>query len=136
MTSNLTRFNNIVDQFIDQLIQTYNDNNYFSNEFKIFKEKFKLIRKINPAKSIEAFLLYGYAHKDKIMNEDEIFFLNYDCSSHIENEHSLMNSLKLKELWQNENSDEIKKSIFQYFKVFIVLTEKYLEAKINIPENK
>ena len=37
MTSNLTRFNNIVDQFIDQLIQTYNDNKYFSNEFKIFK---------------------------------------------------------------------------------------------------
>ena len=136
MTSNLTRFNNIVDQFIDQLIQTYNDNNYFSNEFKIFKEKFKLIRKINPAKSIEAFLLYGYTHKDKIMNEDENFFLKYDCSSHIENEHSLMNSLKLKELWKNENSDEIKKSIFQYFKVFIVLTEKYLEAKINIPENK
>ena len=136
MTSNLTRFNNIVDQFIDQLIQTYNDNKYFSNEFKIFKEKFKLIRKINPAKSIEAFLLYGYAHKDKIMNEDENFFLNYDCSSDIKNEHSLMNSLKLKELWQNENSDEIKKSIFQYFKVFVVLTEKYLAEKIKIPENK
>ena len=130
MDSNLSRFNNIIEQFVTQLIDTYKTNKYFSNEFSIFLEKFKIIKKINPAKSIEAFLIYGYPHKDKIMSEDDDFFLHYDCNKHIDDNHSLMNSLKLKDLWKEETRNDIKKSIFKYFQVMVILSEKYVQDKI------
>ena len=65
------------------------------------------------------------------MEEDEKFFLEKDYSNDTNNEENLMKALKLKELCQKDMSPELKKNIFTYFKVLIVLSERCVADKVN-----
>ena len=42
----------------------------------------------------------------------------------------LVKVLKIKELWENDMDDNTKQTLFNYFKVLIVLSEKYVAEKV------
>jgi len=131
MITNLTKFNKTISQFIDNLIEAYSDNTYYEKELGIFKIKFELLRKTNPQKCLENFLIKIYPYKKQIMDEEETFFMNKDYTNDTNQDDNLIKALKIKELCENNMSGEIKKSIFTYFQVLIVLSERCVADKIN-----
>lgn len=130
MTTHLSKFNNTIFQLIENLQSVYNNNNTFNSVLEKYKNKFELLVKINPSKSIDVFFQYAYKYKNEIMNEDEKFFLGHDCKEDVNDENYINNALKLKDIWQESNDNNLKKSLFTYFKVLIVLTERYINEKI------
>ena len=131
MATTLTKFNNTIEQLIDALMERYSYHEYFSKEFSLAKEKFILLRKTNPRKVMERVLVYVYPYKNQIMNSDESFFLNKNYENDTKDEGHLVKALKIKDLWESDMDDNTKESIFTYFKVIIVLSEKYVAENIN-----
>jgi hypothetical protein len=128
--STLTRFNNTIDCLIDSLIDGYSHHEYFGKELRLTKEKFTLLRKTNPAKVIEGFLVKVYPYKKQIMEEDDEFFIQKSYDGDTKNEGNLVKVLKIKELWDTEIDGNTKQTLFNYFKVLIVLAEKYVAEKV------
>lgn len=126
----LTRFNNTVDCLIDSLIERYSHHEYFAKELRIIKEKFTILRKTNPAKVVEGVLVKVYPYKKQIMEEDDSFFLQKNYDDDTKNEGNLVKVLKIKELWDTDMDENTKKTLFNYFKVFIILSEKYVAEKV------
>ena len=126
----LTRFNNTIDCLIDSLIDRYSHHEYFNKELKLIKEKFTLIKTMNPAKIIEGFLVKVYPYKQKIMDENDDFFLHKSYENDTKNEGNLVKVLKIKELWETDMDNNTKQTLFNYFKVLIVLSEKYVTEKV------
>ena len=65
------------------------------------------------------------------MDEEETFFMNKDYTNDTNQDENLIKALKIKELCENNMSGEIKKSIFTYFQVLIVLSERCVADKIS-----
>lgn len=128
--STLTRFNDTIDCLIDSLIDRYSHHEYFAKELRLIKEKFTLLRKMNPAKVLEGFLVKAYPYKKQIMDNDDSFFLQKSYDNDTKNEGNLVKVLKIKELWENDMDDNTKQTLFNYFKVLIVLSEKYVAEKV------
>jgi len=126
----LTKFNNTVEQMIDALLERYSYHEYFSKEFALTKEKFLLLRKTNPRKVIEGILVFVYPYREQIMNNDESFFLKKDYQNDTKDEGHLVKALRIKELWESDMDDQTKMNLFNYFKVFIVLAERYVAENI------
>jgi hypothetical protein len=126
--STLTRFNNTVEQLIDDLILRYQDHPYFGKELVMTKEKFSLLRKTNPRKSVEGTLRFIYPFKAQLMANDEQF------DEHVKNDSHLMKVLKIKELWEQDMDDLTKKTLFDFFKVLIILAERYVSEKMETKE--
>ena len=64
------------------------------------------------------------------MDEDDDFFINKTYDSDTKNEGNLVKVLKIKDLWDTDMDDNTKKTLFNYFKVLIVLAEKYVAEKV------
>ncbi len=124
--STLTKFNNTVEQMIDALIERYSYHEYFRKEFALNKEKFLLLRKTNPRKVIEGILVFVYPYRKQIMEEDESFFIQKNYEDDTKDEGHLVQALRIKELWGSDMDENTKKNIFNYFKVLIVLAERYV----------
>ncbi len=122
----LTKFNNTVEQMIDALAERYSYHEYFSRELSLTKEKFVLLRKTNPRKVVEGVLVFVYPYKKQIMENDETFFLQKDYNNDTKDEGHLVKALKIKELWDTDMDDMTKQNLFNYFKVLIVLAERYV----------
>jgi hypothetical protein len=132
--STLTRFNDTVEQLIDDLIFRYHDNPYFGKELVSTKEKFSILRKTNPRKSIEGTLRFVYPYKAQLMANDEQFFVNKSYDEHLKNDSHIMKVLKIKELWEQNMDDNTKKTLFDFFKVLIILAERYVAEKMESGE--
>ena len=128
--STLTRFNNTIDCLIDSLIDRYSHHEYFGKELRLTKEKFALLRKTNPAKIVEGVLVKVYPYKKQIMDEDDEFFIQKSYDGDTKNEGNLVKVLRIKELWDTDMDDNTKKTLFNYFKVLIILAEKYVAEKV------
>ena len=127
----LGKFNNTIEQLIDALIERYEYHNYFGKEFHKIREKFSLVRKINPQKVVEGFLKFVYPYKQQIMNEEESFFVQKNYCEDTNNEGHLVKALKIKELWETDMDENTKRTLFTFFKVLIILCENYVSEKIN-----
>ena len=128
--SSLGKFNNTVEQFMDALIDRYDYHNYFGKELNKAKEKFLLLRRVNPQKVMEAFLKFVYPYKTQIMNEEEDFFVNKNYQEDTDKEDHLVKALRIKELYENDMDEQTKKTIFTFFKVLIILCENYVNEKM------
>ena len=128
--STLTRFNNTIDCLIDSLIDRYSHHEYFGKELRLTKDKFELLRKTNPAKIVEGVLVKVYPYKKQIMDEDDEFFIQKSYDGDTKNENNLVKVLRIKELWDTDMDDNTKQTLFNYFKVLIVLAEKYVAEKV------
>ena len=124
-------FINQMENFIIELNETYDDSN-----FKMMKESFTLVKKINPRKIIDNFILYCYPYKDYIFNKNSDFFMNMNY----DNETKKYGNKKkedidwwtdifksYRELWRNDISEKSKDAIWQYLQVLIKLSEKAIK---------
>jgi hypothetical protein len=110
------------DNFIDELCTIFPKN----MDIQLFREKYNLVRSANSNLIVEYFCLYVYPFKQKILNQEESFFLEGGGQEELKDTSGLKFRDNIKKLWINEMSDENKEIIWKYFKVFTILCEKYI----------
>ena len=115
------------DNFISELCSIFSNN----GEILLLGEKYNLIRSTNSKLIIEYFVQFVYPHKKKIMEQDETFFLTGGGQEEITDTSGLKFRDNLTKLWINEMSDQNKEIIWKYFKIFILLCEKYIIENLN-----
>ena len=115
--SNITKFNNTINNLFNDLIKLYPDDNIF----KVNKEKFNMLIKYNVKKIMNEFYNHLYEFKNEILNKDEKFFL--EKISNLNNDNHLKNIINLKDLWIDLD-DKNKEILWLYFQVLITLIDK------------
>jgi hypothetical protein len=118
--TNLQAFNTQLENFINYLEQT------FPNEMSIktYHTSILLLKKVNPRKILDFFATYIYIYKDQIMNNNSDFFMKKDYSTELQNNNdSMLQAIKFKELWTDVNEDQ-HAQIFRYFQLLCMLAEK------------
>ena len=117
-----------IDNFIKELCIIFPN----SKDILLLSEKYSLIRNINSNLIIEYFISYIYPHKSTINNEDESFFLKGGGQDEIKDKSGLKFRDNIKTLWINEMSEENKEIIWKYFKIFMLLSDKYIVENIKV----
>ena len=107
-------FNKQMLNLLTDLSKIYPDNLHL----KSVKNSLFLLIKTSPRKPITTYYTEVYVYKDKIDNEDEDFFLNFNLKGTILEEFDY-----IKEIWK-EATIENKNILWKYFKVFNKLAEK------------
>jgi hypothetical protein len=121
--SNLGKFNKTIDDFAKNLLEALGEHPY-SHDIQSYKNKLETLIKVNPRKVLEGFMLKVYPYKMEIMSKDERFFLRRDYSNDLNGQNEIIESLKIKEIWENDASENVKKTIWTYFQVLIILAEQ------------
>jgi hypothetical protein len=119
-----------IDNFLNELCTIFPDN----GEIQLLNEKYILIKSANSNLVIEYFVEFIYPFKNQIISEDEKFFISGGGQEDIKNNSGLKFRDNIKKLWISEMSDENKVIIWKYFKIFILLSEKYIFENIEITE--
>ena len=95
-------------------------------ELLLFREKYNLVKSANSKLILEYFVMYVYPFKTKILCKDENFFLDGGGQDEVKDKNGLNMRDNLKKLWLGEMSDDNKTVVWKYFKIFILLSEKYI----------
>lgn len=101
--STLTTFLNLLDEFVNELIET------FPNELKLksYQSKLEALKKTNPRKVLELFMAEVGPCSSFITNKDESFILD--------ERHDIVKTLNLKKLWtSNEVTQNTKDAIWAH----------------------
>jgi hypothetical protein len=114
------------DSFIDELCNIFSNN----NDILLFSEKYYFVKNANSKIVIEYFIEYIYPLKNKIMEKDETFFLDGGGQEELKDNSGLKLRDNIKKLWMNDMSNENKEIVWKYFKIFIILCEKYIIENI------
>ncbi len=135
--SNLGRFNTQLENLLNDLIKSFPD----FIDIKMFKEKFLLAKKVNPKLVLLIFLKYIYPYKTHIVEQNVKFFLDDSLTSefvdneelqkegNVDNEYILTKALNFKKMW-SKMSDQQKQTVWIYFKVLVVLCERYVKESM------
>ena len=121
----LTAFNNIIFKFIDDLINTFPE----EQDFKVYKQTLTLLKSANAKKMCILFKNYSYDYRDKIKNKEESFFIsnNYDdlreASSNKFDDDSVSAIINKLKLYWTELSDDNKEQIWKYLNTMIQLSD-------------
>lgn len=116
-----------IDNFINELCIIFPEN----GEIQLFGQKYNLIRSANSNIILEYFVKFIYPHKTEIMSSNENFFLTGGGQEELKDNSGLKFRDNIRNLWIKEMSDENKEIIWKYFKIFIVLSEKYIVETLN-----
>ena len=133
----LTQFNNQLSDFIGELIYLYPEN----KRFTVFNQKLEILRSANPKLIIEKYIEFIYPFKNEIIAEDDEYFTSKSKNDNIQEIYSqdnvksqnyipIENALNLKDIWLDMNN-ETKSAIWRYFKVLIILSEKWYANEYN-----
>jgi len=117
----LTAFNNLVIKFNDDLIDTFPE----ENDFKVYKRAIILLNMANAKKICKLFKNYMILYREKIVNEDETFFLNTNYKEIVEDAgtegvESIIQ--KLKHYWSTLSSGN-KTKVWGYLNSLIKLSD-------------
>ena len=115
------------DNFINELCTIFPKN----SDILLFREKYNLIRGVNSKLVIEYFVQYIYPHKNKILVQDESFFLEGGGQEELKGNSGLKFRDNIKTLWVGEMSDQNKDIVWKYFRIFVILCEKYVIENMN-----
>ena len=126
MTSVKQTFLQQIDNLMEDLCNTYPE----SGDILLFREKYNLIRSGNSNLIIEYFIKYVYPFKTQIMEENEDFFVQGGGQEKITSEYKLEFRNNIRTLWMNNMNSGNKEVIWRYFKIFILLSEKYILENI------
>lgn len=124
-----TIFNNKVIEFLNDLIRIFPND----ADFKMYKNAVSLVKLADEKKPLEFYKIFmNDQYKANINNKNEKFFLDHDYNE-ILNSEELSNELdgnvnnkivnKLKGYW-NELSTENKETVWNYFTLFLKISEK------------
>ena len=111
-----------ISNFIEELNTTFPNN----NDIEMFKEKFLFLKSVNSQLIIEYFIKFIHPLKESILNKDENFFLEGGGQDEVTDKNGLNMRDNLKKLWISEMSDDNKTVVWKYFKIFILLSDKYI----------
>jgi len=117
----LTAFNNLIFRFVDDLIDTFPE----ENDFKVYKRTFTILKSANAKKMCNLFKVYSYNYREKILSKDESFFIDneYTDIKEANGSESIGGIIeKLKEHWKTLASDN-KEKIWQYLSTMIQLCD-------------
>ena len=102
----------MLENFLSELEKT------FPNEkgVKKYRTSYELVRKANPRKCVESFMVACQPYNEKIMQKDEAFFV--DESDKV----AFLRDLNLREHWQNPKiSENTRDAIWQYIQTLYIL---------------
>ena len=125
-------FNERVTEFLNDMISGFPTGPEFEalkTEFRTFKSGFNLLKSMDDKKPVTVFHEYVVRnYRDKILSEDESFFLNreYDITSSKEYWMDVIG--KIRQAWALMDADA-RSVVWKYFKVLVVLCEKCLNGK-------
>jgi hypothetical protein len=138
MESNLTKFNNQLDQFLREVYDILPD----QVQLRVIQDKLRLVRSMNSKIVIEYFSQYVLPYEEQIMSNDESFFLNEQFveSKYNENVNEIQQAdvskddvmkvfAVIKGIWSSRLSNENKQIIWNYWKVLIVLCKRYYKRE-------
>jgi len=121
----LTRFHTQVDNFLEAMQKLFPDR----KEIKVVESQMELAKMVNPTIVVDSFIKFVLPYKAKIMKEDEDFFLNEDLG--VENDY-LSHAMHMKDIWKEKLRPENRSTIWKYFKVLILLSEKFQTEKAEL----
>jgi hypothetical protein len=110
MSTTVDAFNEMLQQFIDELVLTFPN----VNNFKKYQTALKVVRKSTPKVPLKEFYDSVKPYSDKIMKKDETFFL--EDAQDIE----FINDLNIQSVW-GESSNNTKDAIWQYLQTLYIL---------------
>tara|TARA_Y100000389_G_scaffold169418_1_gene175657 strand:+ start:590 stop:991 length:402 start_codon:yes stop_codon:yes gene_type:complete len=121
-------FNEKLVEFVKDLILLYNDNDLYN-----FKNSINMITLIDERKPIKIFRdVIVNKYKKQLFTKDEHFFLEHHyedemaCREKEEVDMSTNLVVKIKSYWK-DLTNENKEIIWKYFKLLVILCEKYFE---------
>jgi hypothetical protein len=97
-------FNDMLTQFINELIQTFPE----EKAFKKYQTSFDIMRTANPRKCVDAFMKTAGKYSQQIMAKDDSFF-------------SELSELPLDKYWNDDLSEGTKNAIWQYLQTLNIL---------------
>ena len=107
MTS-ISAFNDMMEQFINELTQTFPE----EKGIKKYHASFDLLRKTNPRKCIESFMMAIGPYVTKITSKDDSFLLD---------DIDFLNEINIKKHWTPELSQNTKDAVWQYLQTLYML---------------
>ena len=116
-----------LDNFVNELCDLFPE----SGDISLFKEKYFLVKSANSKLVVEYFIQYIYPHKQRIMNNEESFFLDGGGQEELKDNSKLQFRDNIKKLWISEMSSQNKDIVWKYFKMFVILSEKYILENID-----
>jgi hypothetical protein len=116
-----------IEDFTEEMINIFPE----IKSLQVFKTQYEVFKSMNSTLIIENFIKYVLPHKDKILKEDEAFFLNGGGQENVKGELMKFANV-MADIWMNKMSEENKQIAWKYFKVFVILSEKYMEQNKQI----
>jgi len=105
--SSLSTFTNLMEQFLEELTQTFPEN----KTIKVYKSNFELLKSTNPRKVLDVFMSEVGPYSTYITNKDESFFdLDIDLNK----------KLGIKQIWTPVLSNTTKDAIWAHLNTLFV----------------
>ena len=114
-----------IDNFTSELCTIFPQN----NEILLLKEKYSMVKSMNSKLVIEYIVQHIYPLKQMILEQNEDFFLNGGGQEEIKDNTGLRFRDNICKLWVSQMTDENKEIVWKYFKVFVILSEKYIKEQ-------
>lgn len=108
MTTTLSSFNELMQQFLDELEVAFPDD----PKLKKHQSNFSILKRANARKPLTAFMEQVGPHAQKIMAKDETYFL--------ESTDSFITDLDIKTKWDT-SSENTKNAIWQYLQTLYII---------------
>jgi len=109
MTTTLGAFNDMMEQFVNELIQTFPE----EMAFQKYQVSLEMLRRTNPRKILDGYMRAVGPIQQRIMNRDETVMNDVSCE--------FIQDLKIANIWTPDLSDGTKNAIWQYLQTLIVL---------------
>jgi hypothetical protein len=106
--STITGFNDMMEQFLEELVQTFPE----EPAMKKYRNAFEMLRKANSRTCMENFMHNIAPYSKQVMAKDASFFLNNP---------DVFKDFKLASIWTDDLSDNTKNAIWQYLQTLYIL---------------
>lgn len=113
-----------IEDFTEEMINIFPE----VKSLQVFKTQYEIFKSMNSTLILENFIKYVLPHKEKILKEDEAFFLNGGGQDNVKGELMKFANV-MADIWMNKMSEDNKAIAWKYFKVFVILSEKYQKEK-------
>ena len=113
-----------IESFIEEMCTIFPE----IKSLQVFKQQYEMLKSVNSKVIIENFITYVIPHKSEIMGENEEFFKQGGGQEFVKGDLIKFRNT-MSDIWNEKLSDENKKIAWKYFKVFVLLAEKYMKEQ-------
>ena len=123
MESIIHGFNSTCEMFLDLIYCFTND-----SDISFYKKVMRKLVSADKNKVIEQFIIHCYPYKEYVENRDVNFFLTYKFENKCNDNKSLLEVIKIKDIFRSFNQDQIN-LIFEYLIILSNYSTEYLKIK-------